>query len=299
MNISEYQDFREDKEHTSADFPYNTYPCTIPLDFPAVPVHWHEEAEIIVVKQGRGIITVDLEEFRTEAGEFVLVLPGHLHAIRRDGNSRMEYENILFSPSLLVPKNGDACTVRYLEPFFAGMLPPETVCCTKDLPYCGELWDLISRIDVLCDSRPDGWQLEVKGYLYHFFAVLIRHTKKGPGSGRLPKSLEKMKRIVKYTEEHFSEPMSISDMAELTGYSEAHFMRFFKAYMGRTFTAWLNDYRLSMAARLLGLAQDSVLEIAQQSGFGNLSYFNRLFRKKYGMTPREFRRHSEDMPAGR
>jgi AraC-like DNA-binding protein len=54
-----------------------------------------------------------------------------------------------------------------------------------------------------------------------------------------------------------------------------------------------------MAARLLGLAQDSVLEIAQQSGFGNLSYFNRLFRKKYGMTPREFRRHSEDAPAGR
>ena len=290
MNLSEYQGYRESKPHTPEDFPYNTYVCTIPLDFPAVPSHWHEETEMIIVKKGCGCVTVDLQRFDVEAGAMILVLPGHMHSIDRKDRERMEYENILFSPSLLSPKYGDACTLNYLNPFFEGRLLPETICITPDLPYHNELWELIADLDSCCDLRPNGWQLEVKGDLYRFFAVLTRHTKKESGSGRTPKSLEKMKQVVKYTERHFSEPITISDMADLSGYSKAHFMRFFKAGMGSPFTAWLNDYRLSMAARMLRLTSEDILSVAEQSGFGNLSYFNRLFKGKYKMTPHEYRK---------
>ena len=43
MRDFEYETFREDKKHTEVAFPYNTYLCSIPLDFSSVPVHWHEE----------------------------------------------------------------------------------------------------------------------------------------------------------------------------------------------------------------------------------------------------------------
>ncbi|MFQ9151152.1 MAG: hypothetical protein ACLR6B_05925 [Blautia sp.] len=52
MRDSEYKNFREGKKHTEVTFPYNTYLCSIPLDFSSVPVHWHEEMELIVVKKG-------------------------------------------------------------------------------------------------------------------------------------------------------------------------------------------------------------------------------------------------------
>ena len=158
------------------------------------------------------------------------------------------------------------------------------------MPWQHELWELIEKIDALCDRRPQGWQLEVKGYLFLFFAILTRHAKKGAERKTPPASLGKIKQIVKYTEDHFSENISLADMADLAGYSKAHFMRFFKANMGRPFTAWLNDYRLSMAARMLRLTSDDILSIAGKSGFGNLSYFNRLFKARYGMTPREYRK---------
>ena len=44
MNISEYQNYHEAKSHTTPDFPYNTYLCSIPRDFPSVPLHWHSDA---------------------------------------------------------------------------------------------------------------------------------------------------------------------------------------------------------------------------------------------------------------
>ena len=49
MNISEYQNYHETKSHTSSEFPYNTYLCSIPLDFALVPLHWHSELELIVI----------------------------------------------------------------------------------------------------------------------------------------------------------------------------------------------------------------------------------------------------------
>ena len=90
-----------------------------------------------------------------------------------------------------------------------------------------------------------------------------------------------MKTVLKYVENHYTEKLTIDDMAELTYYSKSHFMKFFKAHMGIGFTEYLNDYRLTMAARLLKSSDDSILMIADASGFDNLSYFNRIFKRKY------------------
>ena len=62
-------------------------------------------------------------------------------------------------------------------------------------------------------------------------------------------------------------------------------MKFFKNTMGTTFTEYLNDYRLTMASRLLISSEASILDIAAEVGFDNLSYFNRLFKKRFYVTP--------------
>ena len=81
----------------------------------------------------------------------------------------------------------------------------------------------------------------------------------------------------------------MEEAAGLCYYSKSHFMKYFRQYMGLSFVQYLNDYRLSKAAGLLVSTEDSVTDIAQRCGFDNLSYFNRLFRRKYGMTPGRYR----------
>ena len=84
-----YYDYHEIKEHAGRDFPFNIYPCSIPFDFKLVPVHWHEEMEIISVKKGRGLVTVDMVPYEVGMGDAVAVFPGQLHGISQTGGETM------------------------------------------------------------------------------------------------------------------------------------------------------------------------------------------------------------------
>ena len=89
------------------------------------------------------------------------------------------------------------------------------------------------------------------------------------------------------------EKISIADIAEVAGFSESHFMRYFKETMGTSFIDYLREYRLTMAARLLLASDASILSISEEVGFDNLSYFNRAFKKEYGMTPSQYRKQDD------
>ena len=90
--------YHEIKEHGKREFPFNIYPCSIPVDFSHVALHWHEEMEIIAVKKGKGRITVDTVSYPVEEGDILAVFPGQLHAISCGNGERMEYEKYHFPP---------------------------------------------------------------------------------------------------------------------------------------------------------------------------------------------------------
>lgn len=344
MDAIQYYDYKENKRHTPADFPYNVYPCTIPLDFPDVPLHWHDETEIIAVKKGSGIISVDLREERVLAGDIVLVLPGQLHAIRtygryemKDGQDNlkeegqakertgegiaakkisteytdessgkgarfrnlheMEYENIIFSEKLLLSSDTAESIYRALIPFFSmdrnNLRTPSFI--TGISPARTQLFSLIEETDRICDKRPEGWQIMVEANLLRFFFVLLQHVDESSDNadtGLPARNLDRLRKVTEYVGSHLAEKISIERMSGLTGYSETHFIRFFQKTTGLRFTDWLNRYRLSMATRLLTLSDDPITDVAAQTGFNNLSYFNRSFKQKYGMTPHEYRKQN-------
>ena len=292
MRDFEYETFREDKKHIEVAFPYNTYLCSIPLDFSSVPVHWHEEMELIVVKKGRGLVTLDRESRLLEAGQAVIVLPGQLHGIRQYQQERMEYENIIFRLEMLLPKEGDVCGPKFLEPYRDGkLLYPAWI--DGSALYHEEMLECIRKMDELSEQRPRGYPLAVKGWLFQFFFLMFSRVEPTLAEEGREKSLDKMKRILRRIEVDYGKPLSIKEMAEFSGFSESHFMKFFKNHMGVPFVSYLNDYRLTLAARALAEGQEDVLTVAMDVGFSNVSYFNRLFKKKFRMTPLEYRKRGE------
>lgn len=149
---------------------------------------------------------------------------------------------------------------------------------------------MIQRIDDLCDRKPYGYQVAVKGHLFCLFFTLISNGENKEPKTIRQKSLEKTKVILSYVAEHFQQEITIEEIASQCYYSKSHFMKFFKEVMGVTFIQYLNDYRLDVAAKLLTTTSDSIYEVAMDVGFDNLSYFNRCFKKKYGMTPGQYRK---------
>ena len=288
MNILEYENYQEKKVHTEADFPYNTYLCSIPLDFDRVPVHWHDYMEIIYIKKGHGYVTVDLKQYKVSGSTIVLILPGQLHSIEQYDDLSMEYENIFFNINMLFARTEDTSVTEFLRPLLSGKITVPTVFTSVSNHY-DDISACIDACDEICKTKPEGYELYIKGKLFEFFYVLSNRCREDKTT-RSMKSLDKMKIIMKHVENHYMEKISIADIAEVAGFSESHFMRYFKETMGTSFIDYLREYRLTMAARLLLASDASILSISEEVGFDNLSYFNRAFKKEYGVTPSQYRK---------
>ena len=288
MDKNQYKTYHENKTHTPTDFPYNTYLCSIPLDFNSVKTHWHDEIEIIVIKKGIGIVSVDLTAYDVKAGDIIFILPAQLHSIEQKNNDVMEYENILFKSSLIKTSGQDYCGNNFLQPLLSGKLNLNPVI-DHTCNYQAELSDIIRNIDNLCDSRPYGYQLAVKGYLFQVMYVLVSNCGEIKRKNVSRKSLEKTKSILTYIADNYKKSISIEEISNYCFYSKSYFMKFFKETMGMGFIQYLNDYRLEIAAKMLLDTSDNILDVALNTGFENLSYFNRCFKRKYGVTPRKYR----------
>lgn len=293
MNINEYQLYEEVKAHTSIDFPYNTYICSIPLNFKQVPLHWHSEIEIIVIKKGCGIVTVDLKKQKVTIGDIIFIRSGQLHSIEQDGSNYMEYENILFKKELLISGEYDLCAKNFIIPLIEGNIPSATFF-TSVLHYYNDVANCINEIDILCSEQQEGYQLLLKSILFRLIYIIISHKETIEITSTIQtKSLEKLKYTLKYVEEHYAEHITIEEMAKLTFYSKSHFMKFFKSHIGTGFIDYLNNYRLMMSEQMLKTSDLSVIEIAQLNGFDNISYFNRIFKKKYNLSPSKLRKNAK------
>ena len=222
-----------------------------------------------------------------KAGDIILVRPGQLHSISQHEKTVWNMKISCFRAVfyiLLIPIPGQS---EYFQPYFT---------LEYKLPWlfddtCSSHEELSSCIDAIDDplrKRPDYYELSVKGHLFHFFYLLFS-SQGSPVTFSRSKSLDKVKQIVSYIESHYTEPITVQSAADYMGFSESHFMKFFKQHLHTTFTSYLNSYRLTIAARLLLTEDDSILSISERTGFNNLSYFNRLFKKEYQMSPREYR----------
>ncbi len=100
---------------------------------------------------------------------------------------------------------------------------------------------------------------------------------------------EKLNKVLDYVHFHFSEVIRLADVAKMVNISEASFCRFIKQHTSKSFIDFLTDIRLGAASRALVDSSLSIAEIGYDCGFNNLSNFNRIFKKKKGVTPKEFR----------
>jgi AraC-like DNA-binding protein len=99
----------------------------------------------------------------------------------------------------------------------------------------------------------------------------------------------RIEKVMEYLRQNFDKPIDLSDVAKIANMTEVSFSRFMKTQTGIGFMDSLLDIRLAHASRLLIDTNQSIAEVAYNCGFNNISNFNRLFKKKKGCTPKQFR----------
>ena len=96
-------------------------------------------------------------------------------------------------------------------------------------------------------------------------------------------------KVKNYISKNYMDELRLTELASLAGMSSSAFSRFFKLHTGRNISEYIIDLRLGYAARMLVDTAKSISEIGFDCGFNNLSNFNRIFKKKKGCSPSEFR----------
>jgi AraC-like DNA-binding protein len=99
----------------------------------------------------------------------------------------------------------------------------------------------------------------------------------------------RVRKVINFLHENYQKDLRLADVAAYINMSEVSFSRFMKKRTGKNYIEYLNDVRLGMASRYLVDTNQTISEICYECGFNNLSNFNRLFKKRKGVTPKEFR----------
>lgn len=101
---------------------------------------------------------------------------------------------------------------------------------------------------------------------------------------------ERMRIICEFVDEHFQRHISLDEIAAEANMTVPAFCRYFKKLTNKTFTHFVNEFRIAHACRMLSDEHLSISAVSYESGFNNLSHFNKIFRQTTGSNPRDYRR---------
>lgn len=257
------------------------------------PVHFHNEYEMVLITQskGRRIVGDSMESF--EEGDLVLIGPNLPHVMYND---KSYYE----------PDNEQA--VKAIVTYFRMDWLTEEFLSSKEIPQLHELLEDINRgIRVYGDTQKQVVQLLDQlllsaglGRIIHLLSILnlISTTKEykclssiGYSNPHNQKDVQRISKIYNYIMANFTEELSLETAAKLANMTSSAFCKYFKARTQKTFTHFVNEVRIGHACKLLFDDQLSMTEICFQSGFNNLTNFNRNFKLYTKISPSEFKRN--------
>lgn len=256
------------------------------------PLHFHEEYELNLILFAKGARRIVGDHISTIDDMELVLLGSNLHHgwFTHNCKSEMIHEiTIQFNNEVLnnnfLNKNQSIYLKKLFESCKKGVLfPLEIISSIKD------------KIFLLKNSH--GFS-SVLGFMeiLHLLSISKYSTlcNEGFGEATQPANSRRIKQIFEYMNQNFSSEISLRALSKLVNMHEASLSRFIKKSTGKNFIECLNEIRIGQSSRLLIKSSQSISEIAYSCGFNNVSYFNRVFKRKKRCTPKEFRENYADI----
>jgi AraC-like DNA-binding protein len=286
---------REQKIHGTLLYPLQLYQMTNSREQIFVHYHWHREVEILFILQGTLLLSVNEEKFVGTAGDIFWIGQEELHGMSV-GEEPTQYDALVFPIELLNFERFDCTQCNYLNPLcrkerqFPTRIPRQSA-------HYGQAWEELLEIAALDQERAPSYQFATKASLFKFVSLLVQDELLQSNSGKEKDlsdfKIKNLKAILTYIQQHYSEKMSLPEIAQAFNLSAKYFSRYFKKNLNRSFVEHLNSYRIERAADLLLSTDLPIGQIALTVGFDNFSYFIKQFRWVHGCTPFQYRKQEE------
>lgn len=247
--------------------------------------HWHNFVEILYGLEKQTIVGVGDTHYLLDESDIIIIGQGENHCLfpSDSGAKRLA---LIFEPSFLFP-----CSYINVDVF------RHAVKHSSDWPEATKtmIRECISTVYSEYYSREEGWQEAVTAELMKITLIAVRYIpKENKEGGNYSSSL---KNILEYLSENYLQDITLSSCSEALGYNASYLSSLFKERTGVTFHQYLLNLRLNEAENLLRKGDASIDLICELSGFASVKTFYRVFLRKYGMSPGNYRSCHKDKKA--
>lgn len=277
--------------HGTLEFPIAIYLDDVSHEY--VNWHWHEEFEIGFVTEGSVILGCGNRTYQLKYGDIFFINSNILHSMHKNNTSKQAvFKSIAFHSSIISESINSVFYIKYLLPILSNNNFREFII-TKDNNSYQSIFDILSKVWNLLYSEASDYEIKVRNDLSILFCILNQFQKNIKET--IPKKMQnylpekRVQILLDYIHTHYKNKITIEELAKTASISKTEVLRCFKAIMGLSPIRYLNSYRLQRAAHMLINTEKSIQEIAENCGFDDNSYFSKLFKKKYSVTPHDYR----------
>ena len=248
--------------------------------------HRHSALEIIIPEENIYTVVCSRVTYEVQPAQILFIPPGITHELFAppSGKRYIYLMNVSHFTSL-------RSFARIMS-----ILSQPLLITREDNEYAyDEIYDLLMQMSFEYFNETDYSDLSIPSLLLQLFISLGKNfadqlnASTGSVSSRSKEYLDLFTNTLKYIDEHFTEKLSLEDMAIKTGFSKFHFSRLFKKYTNYNFSDYLCLRRVREAETLLQRPDIPITDVAITSGFSSISTFNRIFKQQKGCSPSEYR----------
>ncbi len=279
-----FLEYNENKKHGTNEFPLGYYYVTESHFRYDMPLHCHNEFEIIRVLAGEFCLNLNGVLHRLKKGDFAMIESMTLHS---GIPSNAVYECVVFDLNMLKTKNNDF-TDRYISPMVQGK---SGVIC-KVVNSGSRVGEVLNRLFEEIVGHCPFYELKIMGILCELFYTLYSRGEITPLQNKSKNTgqIEKMTELLDWISTHYAESITLADLSKISGFSEKYLCRIFREYTFKTPIDYINQMRIENACRDILYSNKSITDIAFANGYNNTSYFSRMFKQLTGCTPREYKK---------
>ena len=284
----------------SSDFPFAYFDDDLmQYEGHTVAWHWHHAFECSLVTVGPVHCKIFKYHYILNKGDVLFINSGAVHSFwgSRGGNIK----SVIFFPEFVAPEGGSVFR-EYVEPVLASPLS-HMVLYRKDAVRTTVAECMRTCCRHAEADRDPMRMLKLQGDVNMLWQRLCPRILPGSfdseagDTGTLSKTIQNRGQfMIDFIHSHYGNRIMLDDIAQAAHVSRREALRCFSACFDTTPIAYLNDYRLQQARRLLAQTEKTVTEIALTTGFDNPGYFCKVFHKHTKMTPLQYRRQAAPRP---
>lgn len=244
--------------------------------------HWHKDIEITYIFCGPVDYIINGKRYHKEAGQIQLINSECIHSVEtvyKEPDGKWDAFTLLIDYGFLI-KNIPEMKDSFFE--------------IKDQESETAIAEIMRNMAYYGDQNSSKYsRLKILSMVYDLIYILSEHCLRAKSVIPInnQKNVERIRNILIYIEEHYQENLREQDLVKKFYFSREYFCRFFKKYTTYTFKEYLTLYRVKKSEEMLEETDQSVIDIANNTGFSDTRQFINSFKKYYGKTPYKYKKN--------